>query len=328
MKNIFKTLLIILVAFGITSCEDSDLQIDQLYDNVDTSGSVLRIIDYPADLVNLTGGEIVPNTIDFLFEVQQGDGSMTPDFKEVRIYLTPYDDQDLVFLTVDVDGNEIGESLYKTIPASEFAELSVINGLPQSNYNTETRFLLDDYWATAVFGKANPIVVNRFELEMNDGRVWTDSNAGATLSGPYFESPFLTRTIFKVNEGIQTKMKVDEDEPEVGEELKFTLEVKNVGDEELGFTVTNVSMNALLPSGVTFGYLDEDYEEEDYNPVTGVWTIGDIDPTVNKKLIFYATVDAADVGTNITYTVEEAIGDQRNPVVDHDKLTVTMIVQE
>ena len=141
MKNIFKTLLIILVAFGITSCEDSDLQIDQLYDNVDTSGSILRILDYPADLVNLTGGEIVPNTIDFLFEVQEGDGSFAPDFKEVRVYLSAYDDQDLINPTVDVDGNEIGEFLYQTIDASEFSELSAINGLPEANYNTTTRSL-------------------------------------------------------------------------------------------------------------------------------------------------------------------------------------------
>ena len=326
MKNIFKSLLIILVAFGITSCEDSDLQIDQLYDNVDTSGAVLRILDYPADLVNLTGGEVVPNTIDFLFEVQEGDGSYTPDFKEVRVYLSAYDDQDLVHPTIDVDGNEIGEFLYKTIDASEFAELSAVNGLPEANYNTETRSLLDDTFSTAVFGAANPIIVNRFELEMTDGRVWTDSNAGATLSGPYFESPFLTRTIFKVNEGIQTKMKVDEEEPEVGEELKFTLEVKNVGDDELGFTVTNVTLNAgLLPEGLTY---DSDDGGGAYNPDTGIWTIGDIAPGDTEKLKLYAIVDNVDVGSNITYTIEEAIGDQRNPVVDHTKLTVTMIVQE
>jgi len=313
-----------MVTFGITSCEDSDLQIDQLYENVDTSGAILRILEYPADLVNLTGGPVL-NTIDFLFEVQEYDGSFTPDFKEVRVYMSAFDDQDLVFPSVDVDGNVIGEFLFKTIPSSEFDELSTVNGLPQSNYNTTTRSLLDETFATAVFGKANPIIVNRFELEMSDGRVWTDSNAGATLSGPYFESPFLVRTIFKVNEGIQTKMKVDEEEPEVGEELKFTLEVKNVGDDELGFTVTNITLSALLPEGLTY---DSDDGDGAYNSETGVWTIGDINPGDTEKLKLYAIVDAADVGANITYTIGPGIGDQRNPVVDNEKLTVTMIIQE
>jgi hypothetical protein len=39
-------------------------------------------------------------------------------------------------------------------------------------------------------------IVSRFELEMNDGRIWTVDNAGATMSGPYFESAFARKTIF------------------------------------------------------------------------------------------------------------------------------------
>ena len=38
-------------------------------------------------------------------------------------------------------------------------------------------------------------IQTNFELEMTDGRVWDVSNAGATLSGPYFESPFAYKTI-------------------------------------------------------------------------------------------------------------------------------------
>ena len=48
-------------------------------------------------------------------------------------------------------------------------------------------------------------------------------------------------------------------------------------------------MNALLPAGVTY---DHDDGDGAYDPVTGVWTIGDIDPTVTEKLKVYATVDA------------------------------------
>lgn len=330
MKHIFKTFLIVLVVFGITSCEDSDLQIDALYDNVDTTGSVLRILDYPGDLVNISGGAILSNSIDFLFEVQEGDGSFMPNFIEVRAYLSAYDDQDLTIPTVDIDGNEIGEFLYRTFSASDFDELSEINGLPQTYYNTTTRFLLDELFPTAVFGKANSLIVNRFELEMTDGRIWTDSNAGTTLSGPYFESPFFVRTIFKINEGIQTKIKVNNDDPDEGAQIYFTLEVKNVGDADFdgSFTVTNISLNAgLLPEGLTY---DHDDGEGAYDPATGIWTIGDISPETGenkRKLKIYANVDSGTTDSDLIYTIQEAIGDQRNPVVDLEQLTVTVEVQ-
>jgi hypothetical protein len=194
MKNIFKTFLILLVAFGITSCEDSDLQIDQLYDNVDTSGAVLRILEFPADLVNLSGGA-VPNFVELTFEVQEGDGSFTPNFTEVRYYMSLYKDQDLIEPVTDEDGNILGEVLVQTISAAEFDVLSDVNGLPQHTANVTTQSIVDDIFPTAVVSPPT-FIVSRFELEMTDGRVWTDENAGATLSGPYFDSPFLIRTIF------------------------------------------------------------------------------------------------------------------------------------
>ena len=39
-------------------------------------------------------------------------------------------------------------------------------------------------------------IVTSFELEMNDGRVWSVNNAGATMSGQYFESALARKTIF------------------------------------------------------------------------------------------------------------------------------------
>ena len=195
MKNIFKTFLIGLVLLvGFTSCEESDLAIDNLYNNVDTSGAILRILEYPADLVNVSGGS-VPNSIDFLVEVQEGDGSSYPDFKEVRVYLSSFDDQDLINPTTDADGNEVGEVFFRTISAAEFEELSEINGLPEYQIITPTSLLGDEIFPTAVFTVPS-FIVTRFELEMNDGRIFNDESAGTSLSGPYFESPFIHKTIF------------------------------------------------------------------------------------------------------------------------------------
>ena len=84
MKNIFKSILVtIIIIGGFSSCSDSDLAIDNLYDEVNTTGSVLRILEKPLDLLNNDGEE--KSCLCFLVEVQQGDGSFTPDFKEVRV---------------------------------------------------------------------------------------------------------------------------------------------------------------------------------------------------------------------------------------------------
>ncbi len=47
MKNIYKSILVAIVMIGgFSSCSDSDLAIDTLYDDVNTSGSVLRVVNY------------------------------------------------------------------------------------------------------------------------------------------------------------------------------------------------------------------------------------------------------------------------------------------
>ena len=188
MKNIFKSILVaIIVIGGFTSCTESDLAIDNLYDNVDTSGSALRILSYPEDIIGLPGGNF-DSCLCFTVEVQQGDGSFYPEFKEVRVKLQVFSDQD-----TEVPISE--QVLYRTIPASEFVELSPANGLPYIEIAMETQDVYDLFTNTGTEFTIPAFIQTNFELEMTDGRVWDVSNAGATLSGPYFESPFAYKTI-------------------------------------------------------------------------------------------------------------------------------------
>ena len=188
MKNIFKSILVaIIVIGGFTSCTESDLAIDNLYDNVDTSGSALRILSYPEDIIGLPGGNF-DNCLCFTVEVQQGDGSFYPEFKEVRVRLQVFSDQD-----TELPISE--QVLYRTIPASEFVELSPANGLPYIEIVMETQDVYDLFTNTGTEFTIPAFIQTNFELEMTDGRVWDVSNAGATLSGPYFESPFAYKTI-------------------------------------------------------------------------------------------------------------------------------------
>jgi hypothetical protein len=194
MKNIFKSIFVAILVLGsFTSCEESDLAIDTLYDDVDTSGAALRMLAYPDDLVNVSGGNF-SNCMCYTMEVQEGQGTPTPDFKEVRVYFSSYDDQDLEIPTTDADGNEFSEVLYQTITNAEFDQLSPVNNLPMYELSIPMEVLI-----TAFPGAQFTIpsfILTRFELEMNDGRVWSVNNAGATMSGPYFESAFARKTIF------------------------------------------------------------------------------------------------------------------------------------
>ena len=183
--------MLAVIAIGAASCEDSDLIIDELYETVDTeSGAVVRTVEGPVDLVNNNEGQ---NSIDFVWEIQQGNGSFQPDFKELRIRIRLWQDQDLIEPLVDSNGNAIPEALYATLPASAF-EIGE-NGLPRLAYSITTADLVA--WMPEDTQYTVPSFINtRLELEMNDGTVWDDTKVGATIAGIYFSSPYSYRTIF------------------------------------------------------------------------------------------------------------------------------------
>ena len=126
MKNIYKSILVAIVMIGgFSSCSDSNLSIDTLYDEVNTSGSILRILTPPADIIGLPDQTTFPAVLDFLVEVQQGDGSFTPDFKEVRVKIELFDNQDAT-----PESSYTPNILYQTIPSASFDVLSEVNKLP------------------------------------------------------------------------------------------------------------------------------------------------------------------------------------------------------
>ncbi len=192
MKNIYKLFLaLILIGGTVVSCADGDNAIDQLFNDVDTSGAVLRTLVKPLDLVTLTGDN---NSIDITIEVQEGDGQSAPDFKEVRVYVGLFADSDLLEPILDENGNEISEQQITTITASEFG-VSQINGLPEYEINLGTPFIVDSFPGAQYV--IPTFIATRLELELNDGRVFTNTNVTATVAtGAYFSSPFIYKTIF------------------------------------------------------------------------------------------------------------------------------------
>jgi hypothetical protein len=193
MKSLFKTFFVgLLLAGAASSCTDSALVIDELYETVDTSGAFIRTLERPLDLVNIS--DTTRNKIQALIEVQAGNGSYQPDFKEVRVYAQTFNDQDQTIPTMDTNGNPLSEILLSTFPAAQF-EPSANNRLPSTRLSVPTQTILD-LNPTAVFTIPSFIFV-RLELEMNDGTIYTNTSVGPGVSsGNYFRAAFAYNVIF------------------------------------------------------------------------------------------------------------------------------------
>ena len=193
MKTLAK-IFILVAAISFTACSESEATINQVLDTVDTeSGTVLRtLVDFP-DLVTITNE--ANNVINSTIEVQQGNGSFVPDFKEVNLYVQVYNDQDLIDPLLTDDGNEIGELFLQTFDASQFSISS--NGLPRTDISIVVQDVADLYAAQSATPGVPSFMALRFEIVMNNGTVISNNNVGATISGGiYFNSPFLFKVIF------------------------------------------------------------------------------------------------------------------------------------
>lgn len=191
MKNIVK-IFMLGALIGLSSCSDSEALIDQVLDSVDDeTGVFLRTLQAPQDLVSLTNE--VNNVILMEVEVQQGNGSFVPDFKEVRAYIRLYADQDLAEPITTDDGAEIPEQLLSTFDPASFSIAS--NGLPRQEIAIPTQGIVDLYANSTLTPPS--FIALRFEVEMSDGSVYTDTEVGAAVAGGiYYNSPFIYRIIF------------------------------------------------------------------------------------------------------------------------------------
>lgn len=98
---------------------------------------------------------------------------------------------------------------------------------------------------------------------------------------------------------------VDQSNPTVGDTVEFVIQVDNVGPEN----TTQVHVEDLLPAGLTF--VSATPSQGTYDPVSGIWLIGDLDDGEDVSLILVATVDPGTGGQVITN--EAAIVFQNRP---------------
>lgn len=174
MKNkIINIFLAVAVAFTAFSCQESDNAIDQVFAGT-TYGAILRT-------VSLNSGEFNSYDLNSKFDVdiEEQDAQDGALLDNVEVFL-------------QFKGREV---LLKTIPASAFTAGPY--GLPRTNVSvtlqeavTALGLSSSDYTG----GDALPV---RLQLNLTDGRSFTDSDASGSLQGSYFSSPYKYNTVIK-----------------------------------------------------------------------------------------------------------------------------------
>lgn len=168
-----------------TACSDSDKVVDQITGEV-TRGAVLRQLEVIANSVaidaatnTLVDGEQFAVTLEYQ---DTEDGALLQD---MNVYVAFVDNTD------DGADNSVAESLYETVPASAFTTGD--RGLPVITYQISAQEMQG---ATGLsndqIGLGGDNFAVRFEVVLTDGRTFSAENNSGTITGSYFNSPFLT----------------------------------------------------------------------------------------------------------------------------------------
>ena len=112
--------------------------------------------------------------------------------------------------------------------------------------------------------------------------------------------------------------------PAEGDIVTFEIEVSNNGAAQ----ATSVSLNDLLPAGLTATGNNGAVSQGTYDPATGLWTIGTLADSGVAILTLEGTVDVGEGGNTITNTTTAAAGDQPDPSTAGDDLEEDVIVDD
>jgi len=179
MKKIKNLFILVISCLTILSCSEDDKTISVLLDNVER-GVALRTL-------NFTNTYNVFNVADDVFKfdlsVEAQDQALGEDVVEIRMYQSFKDNTD------DGTDNSRPEVLALTKLKSELTTSA--NGFPSFS-NT---MLLSDALVISNLDVSSEVFggdqfVYRMEVELTDGRVFTNVTGGTVSGGSFFSSPF------------------------------------------------------------------------------------------------------------------------------------------
>lgn len=167
MKKIINKLALIILTISMVGCSEPENVIYDVFDGV-THGAALRTTERIS-----TTYDVADLNSTFSIEVEAQDEKDGALLSDVKVY-------------VKSGGNEV---LYNTIPAADFA--AGPDGLPRTTITVTLQQAIDALGIPASAVDCGGLMTFRLELNLTDGRTFSDYNASGSMSGSYFKSPFL-----------------------------------------------------------------------------------------------------------------------------------------
>ncbi len=112
---------------------------------------------------------------------------------------------------------------------------------------------------------------------------------------------------------LELKKKVDDNTPEVGQIIEYELEIKHKNTTTIA--ATNVLVEDILSSNLT--YISDD-SGGSYDPITGIWTVGNLIPNQSKKIVIQVRVNQGTSGISINNVARLLSFDQIDLNPDND----------
>jgi hypothetical protein len=175
MKKIVKILMSLMLVVSFNSCSDGDNVIDEVL--VIESGAVLRTLEVISNTLNSSD-----NSTEFSVSVEEQDNEDGGLMKSVHVYATLKD------LTPGNGTTVSDDVLVKTFDASHFTTGPV--GLPRGIVGATFGETMAASGLAASDIEPGDLFVFVLKLELTDGRVFDDTNAGGSITGGFFNSPF------------------------------------------------------------------------------------------------------------------------------------------
>lgn len=178
MKTLINKISLVTILFLIIGCSDTEKTIDEVFDGT-TRGTVLRTVDNSTSLEFVVGGE---SLVTFSTQVIDQRGQ---NMDRIDVYMTFVDNQTE---SDDPANNSSDEELYRSFAKSDLdnsGEYPLLDfQLTLQEFESFFNLTEDDY-------TGGDRIDIRLELVMEDGRVFTSTNANNVVTGgAFFRSPF------------------------------------------------------------------------------------------------------------------------------------------
>lgn len=295
---------------NIANGETTELNITAVVDNR-TSGNTIENVAIAAagdQADSSTSGDILSATIHV-------DNETDIVLSKTADNPTPNEGDQVVYtITVSNQGGIDATNLIVTemLPAG----LTYLSSIPTTGLFNGSDWIV----GTLDKGDSETLLLTALVNSGTSGRVLTNTISNSQDQFDNNVTPDdMDETIIVSSADLVTRKTVDISTPEVGDEINYTITVRNIGPDN----ATNVSLIDHLPIGVT--YVSDDSGGM-YDSVTGVWDIGSVDNGVTETLNIKATVDAGTAGSTITNTTTSAKGDQTISSLIGDRLQAVIYV--